>query len=162
MQMTEITSGFAGGTVTGIDERAPVVGESEIEIEAAPEAVWGVLTAFESWPSWNADVKSISMRGAVANGSQFRWKAGPGTIVSTIERVESPRLIAWTGKTLGIRATHFYWLQPRGQKTFVRTEESYDGLVAHLLRRPLQKTLDRALADGLRDLKAETERRTSR
>jgi uncharacterized protein YndB with AHSA1/START domain len=162
MQMAEITDGSAGGPLTGIDERAPVVGGSEIEIDAAPEAVWGVLTAFESWPSWNADVKSISMRGDVAEGSEFRWKAGPGTILSTIERVESPRLIAWTGRTLGIRATHFYWLEPRGQKTFVRTEESYDGLVARLLRGPLQKTLDRALAAGLRDLKAETERHTSR
>ena len=160
--MPRITDRSAGGTLTGIDERAPVVGESETKIEAAPEAVWGVLTAFDSWPSWNADVRSLSMRGDLAEGSEFRWKAGPGTIVSTIERVESPRLIAWTGKTLGIRATHFYWLEPRGQKTFVRTEESYDGLVARLLRRPLQKTLDRALADGLRDLKAETERRTSR
>ena len=40
------------------------------------------------------------------------------------------------------------------------TEESYDGLVARLFRRPLQKTLDRALADGTRYLKAEAERRS--
>jgi hypothetical protein len=44
----------------------------------------------------------------------------------------------------------------------VRTKESYDGLVASLFRSPLRKTLDRALADGLRALKAETERRGRR
>jgi len=42
----------------------------------------------------------------------------------------------------------------------VGTEESYDGLVARLFRRPLQETLDRALADGTRYLKAEAERRS--
>jgi hypothetical protein len=49
----------------------------------------------------------MAMQGAVARGSTFRWKAGPGTITSRIERVEPPRLIAWTGKTLGIHAIHF-------------------------------------------------------
>jgi hypothetical protein len=145
----------------GVNEQAPVVGEGEIEIAADPQVVWDVLTAFDGWPSWNAEVKSMSMHGAVARGSTFRWKAGPGTIVSTIERVEPPRLIAWTGKTLGIRAIHFYWLEPRNGKTFVRTKESYEGLVASLFRAPLRKTLNRALADGLRSLKAEAERRGS-
>ncbi len=145
--------------LTGINERAPVVGKSEIEIAAAPEAVWEVLTAFERWPSWNKDVRSMSMQGPVAEGSVFRWKAGPGTITSTIRLVEPPRRIAWTGKTLGVKAIHFWHLEPRDGKTLVRTEESYEGLVARLMRGSLQKTLDTALADGLRYLKAEVEGR---
>jgi len=147
--------------LTGINKQAPIVGSSEIEIAAAPEVVWEVLTAFERWPRWNPDVKSVSMHGPVAEGSMFRWKAGPGTITSTIRRAEPSRLIAWTGKTLGIKAIHFWYLEARDGKTFVRTEESYDGLVARLLRRSLQKTLDGALADGLRYLKAEAERQTT-
>jgi hypothetical protein len=114
---------------TGINARAPVVGASEIEMSASPEAVWEVLTAFERWPSWNPDVKSMTVKGPVVAGSVFRWKAGPGTIESTIQRVEPPRLIAWTGKTLGIKAIHFWHLEPRDGKTFVRTEESYEGLI---------------------------------
>jgi hypothetical protein len=104
----------------------------------------------------------MSMQGPLAEGSVFRWKAGPGTITSTIRRIEPPRLIAWTGKTLGIRALHFYRLEPHGGKTLVRTEESYEGLVAGLLRGALQKTLDRALAEGLRHLKSEAEQRPAR
>jgi hypothetical protein len=161
--MTEQTTGPpAEESQLEINERAPAIGVSEIEIAAAPEVVWDVLTAIDRWPSWNPDIKSMSMQGSVAAGSQFRWKAGPGTITSTIRHVEPPRLIAWTGKTLGIDAIHVYRLEPRDGRTFVRTEESYDGLIARLLRRPLQKTLDRALADGLRYLKAEVERRTAR
>jgi uncharacterized protein YndB with AHSA1/START domain len=147
---------------TGINTRAPVVGASEIEISAPPEAVWAVLTELERWPSWNSDVKSMMVQGPLAPGSVFRWKAGPGTIESTIDRVEPPRLIAWTGMTLGIKAIHFWHLEPRGSGTFVRTEESYEGLVTRLFRRPIQKTLDRALDDGLRSLKAEVERHTAK
>ena len=127
--MADITiNAPAGRFPTGITERAPVVGASKIEIAAAPKAVWDVLTAFDRWPSWNPDVKSMSTQGAVVEGSVFRWKAGPGTITSTIRRVEPPRLIAWIGKTLGIRAIHFWWLEPRDRRTFVRTAESFDGL----------------------------------
>ena len=41
----------------------------------------------------------------------------------------------------------------------VRTEESYNGLVARLFHRRLQKTLDTTLQSELRHLKAEAERR---
>jgi len=123
--------------------------------------VWDVLTSIERWPSWNPSVKSVAMQGDLAEGSTFRWKAGPGTITSTIQRIEAPRLIAWTGKTLGIDAIHVHTLEPQAGKTLVRTEESYEGLVARLFRGPLQKTLDSALDDGLRYLKAEAERRST-
>jgi hypothetical protein len=141
-----------------VDARAPVVASAEIEIDAAPAVVWDVLAAVESWPSWNPDVKSVAVEGPLREGSSFRWKAGPGTIDSTVRRLERPRLIAWTGTTLGIRAVHVWHLEPRDGKTLVRTEESYDGLVARLLRRPLRKTLDTTLANGVRSLKAEAEK----
>lgn len=118
-----------------------------------------MLTDFERWPAWNPAVRAMSMRGPLAEGSVFRWKSGPGTITSTLRRVEPPRLVAWTGTTFGIRAVHVYTLEPRDGATFVRTQESFEGPVARLLRKPLQKALDRALPDGLRHLKAEVERR---
>jgi hypothetical protein len=118
-----------------------------------------VLTAVESWPAWNPDVKSVSLEGEIAEGKSFRWRAGPGTITSTIQQIDAPRSIAWTGKTFGINATHVYRLEGRHGKTFVRTEESYEGLVARVLRGSLQKTLDKALEQGLAHLKTEVERR---
>jgi hypothetical protein len=59
-----------------------------------------------------------------------------------------------------IKAKHLYRLEPRNGATLVHTEESYEGGVTRLLRGSLQKTLDKALPDGLRYLKAETERRS--
>jgi hypothetical protein len=121
--------------------------------------VWEVLTRFARWPTWNLEVKSMSMKGPVAIGSTFRRKAGPGTITSTIQRLEPPRLVAWSGKTVGITAVDVF---RRDSTTLAREEEeSWDGLVARALRKPLQRTLDRSLENGLRHLKAESERRLS-
>ena len=144
-----------------INAGAPVVSRKEIEIAAPPEVVWDVLTAFARWPSWNPEIKSMSVKGPVAIGSTFRWKAGPGTITSTIQRLEPPRLVAWSGKTMGITAVDVFRLERRDGTTLVREEESWDGLVARVLRRSLQRTLDRSLESGLRHLKAESERRIS-
>jgi uncharacterized protein YndB with AHSA1/START domain len=144
-----------------VNENAPVVSSAEGEIDAPIDDVWRILTAVERWPTWNPDVKSVSIDGPVVEGTTFRWKAGPSTISSTVTRVDRPRIIAWTGKTLGISAIHVWRLEQRGGRTHVRTEESYEGLVARLLRRSLQKTLDAALRDGVRYLESEAERVTS-
>ena len=145
-----------------INELAPVVAAGEIEIAAGLETVWEVLTDFERWPSWNPDVREVSLTGGVEESSVFRWKAGPGTVTSTIRRVEPPRFIGWTGRTFGINAIHVYWLEPRDGSTLVRTAESWEGLVARVLRRRLQKTLKKSTDTGLRHLKAEAERRLNR
>jgi uncharacterized protein YndB with AHSA1/START domain len=145
--------------VCEINQNAPVVGSSEVEIAATPEVAWEVLTAIARWPSWNPAVKSASFDGEVDEGAAFHWKAGPGTITSTIQDVEPPRRIAWTGTSFGIRAIHVHTFEPQAGGTRVRTEESYDGLVARLLRRRLQSVLDTTLEGELQHLKAEAERR---
>jgi hypothetical protein len=116
-----------------------------------------VLTAFDRWPSWNPDVKSMSVEGPVAVGSTFRWKAGPGTVTSTVERLDPPRLIAWSGRTMGIRAVDVFHFDAHDGATLVRQEESWSGPVARLFRKRLQRTLDRSLENGLRSLKAAAE-----
>lgn len=138
---------------------APVRGTAEIDIEAPQQLVWEVLTRFENWPNWNPDVKSMSFAGPLALGSEFRWKAGPGTIVSTLERIEAPRHVSWRGRTMSIKAVHDWWLEPRDAGTHVRTEESFSGLLARVARKQLQKTLDTSLETGLAALKREAERR---
>ena len=145
-----------------VDREAPVVGSAEGRIEAPPEVVWDVLTGFELWPSWNPDVKSVEVKGPVAEGTEFRWKSRPGTIRSRIERLDRPRLVGWTGRTMGIGAVHVWRLDAHDGGTFVRTEESFSGLLARLMRGRIQRTLDAALESGVRNLKVEAERRAGR
>lgn len=140
---------------------APVKSKREVQIAAPPEVVWEVLTGFERWPEWNPEVKSMSFEGPVAPGSEFRWKAGPGTIVSTLEEVDRPRFIKWRGRTLSIKAVHDWRFEPSNGGTRVETEESFSGFLARLFRGSLQKTLDRSTESGLEHLKRESERRAA-
>jgi len=141
-----------------IDSGAPAVARGEIDVAASPETIWRVLTEVGSWPAWNPDVKSASLEGPLAVGTQFRWKAGPGTITSTLQSIEPPHRIGWTGRTFGINAIHVHRLERQGETTNVTSEESWDGLLVRLLRRPLRKTLEKSVNSGLQHLKAEAER----
>lgn len=140
---------------------ASVRSEREIQIAAPPEVVWEVLTDFDRWQEWNPEVKSMSFDGPLAPGAMFRWKAGPGTIVSTLEEIDRPRYIRWRGRTLSISAIHEWRFEGREGGTHVETDESFSGVLARLLRGSLQKQLDRALEEGLEHLKRESERRAA-
>ena len=118
------------------------------------------MTDINNWPNWNPEVNKASLNGEVKEGKTFQWKAGPGTIKSTIRSVENERLIAWTGKTLGIiYAIHVWKLEPLNGKTLVRTEESWEGIVTRIFRGTMRTMLEKAIYSGLLSLKAEAESR---
>jgi len=62
---------------------------------------------------------------------------------------------------MGVDAVHVWRLEPHGGGTLVRTEESWEGLVAWVLRGRMQQMLEDAIAAGLHHLKAEAERRSA-
>jgi uncharacterized protein YndB with AHSA1/START domain len=141
-----------------VNQDAPVVAAGEIEVAADPEKVWEVMTDVERWPSWNRDVKEASLGGPVAKGTSFRWKVSTGMISSMFQRVERPRLLAWTGKGFGVVAVHVWRLEPRNNGTLVATEESWEGLLSRILRLPFQRALKKSIDSGLTYLKTEVER----
>ena len=96
-----------------IHENAPVVARSQVQIAADPESVWELLTDLEKWPTWKTDVRSMALHGALKPGSIFVWKAGPGTIRSTLQEVDPPRVIGWTGSTFGVKAIDVFRFEPR-------------------------------------------------
>jgi hypothetical protein len=144
-----------------IDQSAPAIASGETEVGAPAAVVWQVMTDIDGWPAWNPDVKSARLEGALAPGTAFRWKAGPGTIRSRIEAVEPERLIAWSGSTMGIKAVHVWRMMPAEEGTRVETEESWSGLIVRLMRGRMQTTLQKAIDEGLHHLKAESEQRAT-
>jgi hypothetical protein len=132
-----------------------------MRISADPQTVWDVLTDFESWPLWKRDVESMTLRGSLATGTIFVWKAGPGTITSKLEEVEAPDKIAWSGSTFGIKAIDVFRLEARDGGTLVTEEESWRGVLASLFRSRMRRTLLSGIERGMADLKAEAERRAS-
>jgi carbon monoxide dehydrogenase subunit G len=141
---------------------APVFSQGQIEIAASPEAVWDLMADIRRWPSWNPDVKEVSLQGEVTEGTVFRWKAGPGTITSTLRLVDRPRALGWTGRTFGIAAIHVWRFEQHGPTTIASMEESFEGLLAWLFRRRLQRQLDDTTRTGLENLKAAAEQRSSK
>jgi uncharacterized protein YndB with AHSA1/START domain len=133
----------------------------ELQIEADPQTVFAVLAAIDQWPSWNPDVKSVQLQGLVQPGTVFRWKAGPSSITSTLQVVDPPHELGWTGTTIGIKAVHVFRLQPSDDGTLVRSEESWKGLLARLLKGYSRKTLDQGIRSVLSYLKAEAERQAA-
>lgn len=145
-----------------IDERAPAVDGEEIQIEAPVDVVFATLTDFASWPDWQEDVSTVATElraGAPEVGGTFEWRSRGTRIRSRIELLEAPAAIGWRGRALGTEAIHIWRLQPSGQGTLVRTEESMAGWLASALRGPMRRALRRGLASAAAGLKAEAERR---
>jgi carbon monoxide dehydrogenase subunit G len=145
--------------VVEANRNAPVFSDGRIEIAASPEVLWDLMADIDGWPSWSPDVRSVTVQGDVAEGTVFRWKAGPGTITSTLRLVDRPRALGWTGRTFGVDAIHVWRFEARGSRTIAGMEESFDGLVARLFRRRLQKQLDTTTRASLENLKAVAEQR---
>lgn len=144
-----------------IDRDAPATAEGEIQIAAPPETVWAVISDLSSWPEWNPDVTSMTMEGLLAPGSSFRWRAGSARLVSTLQAVEPPREIGWTGRTMGIHAVHVVRFEPRDGGTRASSAESFRGLVPSVLRKYSRTVLQRGIDRILTSLKAEAERRVA-
>ena len=144
-----------------INRNAPATAKGELQIDADPQTVFSVISAIDRWPSWNPDVKAVSVEGPVQPGTVFRWKAGPSTLTSTLQVVDRPRELAWTGTTMGIKAVHVFRFQPSDGKTLAQSEESWEGLIASLLKSYSRKTLDKGIRSILSHLKTEAERRAA-
>jgi uncharacterized protein YndB with AHSA1/START domain len=144
-----------------INRDAPATAQGELQIAADPQTVFAVISAIDQWPSWNPDVKSVQLQGPVQRDTVFRWRSGPSTLTSTLQVVDPPREIAWTGTTMGIKAVHVFRFQAKDGGTLARSEESWEGLIASLLKGYSRRTLDKGIRSVLSHLKAEAERRAA-
>jgi uncharacterized protein YndB with AHSA1/START domain len=142
-----------------IDREAPATAEGERRIDAPPDTVFAVLADLERWPSWNPGVRSVTVEGPVAPGTVFRWRAGATSLTSTLQVVDPPHEITWTGTTMGIRAVHTFRLEGAGGRTLARSEESWDGVLPRLLKGYSRRTLATGITKVLAALQVEAERR---
>ena len=142
-----------------IDHTAPAVAEGQIQIDAPPEVVFEILSDLSGWPSWNSEVRSISVSGPVQPETRFRWKAGGATMSSRLEVVTPPSEIGWTGKAMGINAVHVFQLEGRNGGTLAISQESFRGLIPSVLKSYSRKILQRGIDGILSALKVEAERR---
>jgi len=144
-----------------INHEAPATAEGELQIAADPQTVFSVISAVDQWPSWNPDVRSVHLEGPVEPGTVFRWKAGPSRLTSTLQVVDPPREIAWTGTTMGIKAVHVFRFEARDGGTRANSEESWEGLVPRLSKGYSRRILATGIRNVLAALQVEAERRAA-
>ena len=63
---------------------------------------------------------------------------------------------------MGIRAVHVFRFESRDGETLAQSEESWEGLIASLLKGYSRRTLERGLESFLGALKREAESRTDK
>lgn len=132
-----------------VNDRAPLVARKEIVVAAPVEKLWAMQADINHWPGWQPGVTQAQLDGEVIVGNVFRWKGGGLNITSTLQIVEPPHRIGWTGKAIGIDAVHIWTFEPDGAGTRVRSEESWSGWLTRLLKlfdpHMLEKSVDTSL-----------------
>ncbi|HEX9963293.1 MAG TPA: SRPBCC domain-containing protein [Pyrinomonadaceae bacterium] len=128
---------------------------TEIEIAAAPEKIWRILTDFENYPNWNPFIRSI--KGEIAAGQKLEVFIQPTgakgmTFKPTILKAERERHLRWRGKFFvsGLfDGEHFFKIEPLGETgaKFVHGE-NFKGLLVGFLA----KTLDTDTLRGFREM----------
>lgn len=136
---------------------APPRAQAQIRIAAPLDRVWRLIADIDHWPTWNPNVAWARLHGPLAAGTVFDWQAGGFTITSTLQAVEAPRRLAWTGHTWGTQALHRWDLDATDGAVLVGTAETFHGWLPWLLPGRMQRTLDETLPQWLAALKAAAE-----
>jgi len=106
---------------------------ASVDIPAAPETVWSVLTDTDAYPQWNT---LLSVRGEFAVGETVAVRLSmPGLptvpLAPEITAVEPARELRWRSRLFGIEADHAFLLEPLedGGTRFVQAEQ-FSGAMA--------------------------------
>jgi hypothetical protein len=118
---------------------------ADVDIDAAPEQVWEVLTDLAAYPAWNPFI--VRATGVVEPGRRLTLTMQPVggramTLRPRVAHVDAPRQLRWRG-TLGVPglmdAEHTFTLEPRGSGTRLVQQEDFRGLLVPFLAASLDR-----------------------
>lgn len=118
--------------------------KTQIIIEASPEKVWAILTAFDDYPNWNPFIKSI--KGSVAVGNKITVRLEPPesqkmTFKPKILEFHTDKELRWIGHLLfpGLfDGEHKFELADNGNGTTTFTQsEKFRGILVPLFKKKL-------------------------
>jgi hypothetical protein len=130
---------------------------TRIEIDAAPEAVWQVLTDLDRYADWNPYIVSSEGRAEVGERLKNRMQPPGGrgmTFKPTVTAAEQGASFEWLGR-LGLPGVfdgrHRFDLAPNENGGTVLTQsEQFDGILVRLMR----TSLDTATMAGFEAMNA--------
>ncbi len=106
-----------------------------IHIDAAPAAVWAVMTDVERWPEWTESMRSVKRleAGDFGLGSTVHVEAkGAPASVFTVSEFTPGRSFTWDTRTRGISASASHLIEPDGDGSNVTLGVTMSGLAATL------------------------------
>jgi hypothetical protein len=114
--------------------------QADIEVDAAPDRVWEVLTDFSAYHRWNPFIVQASGHPVPGSRLQLRMRLPgrrPTTFRPRVLEAEPARRLRWLGRLLvpGLfDGEHSFTIQPAGPgRSHLRQHEEFRGLLAPLL-----------------------------
>lgn len=138
--------------------------QTEIEIDAAPERVWSILTDFAAYPEWNPFIRFI--RGAAEQGARLEVRIQPSgtkgmTFRPSVVVADAGREFRWLGRLLlpGIfDGEHRFVIEPiAAGKVRFQQSERFNGILVPIFRGSLDRDTKRGFEEMNRALKARAE-----
>ena len=136
----------------------PVITRKNIVINAPAEKVWKVFSDVDHWDAWQKEIVTPKIDGAFKPGTSFNWKSNGLTIISTLQTVDTNKMVGWSGPAFGSFAIHTWYFTEHNGQTIIRVEESMEGWLVILLKSTFQSSLDTSIEHWLNALKIEAEK----
>lgn len=119
-----------------------------IELTAAPESVWQVLTDFAEYPNWNPFIRKVEGELRVGQVLEFTVATGPDSAIvsrAQILALDEQRRLVWGGSApLGLfRGEHTFLIHGGGSGVRFENNERFTGLLAPVLVRSRRLQMQR-------------------
>jgi hypothetical protein len=138
--------------------------QTEIEIDAAPDQVWAILTDFTAYPEWNPFIKYI--HGLPQHGARLEVRIQPSgargmTFRPSVLMADAGRELCWLGRFLlpGLfDGEHCFVIEPLASgKVRFRQSEQFSGMLVPVFRGSLERDTKRGFEEMNQALKARVE-----
>jgi hypothetical protein len=134
---------------------------TEIEINASPEKVWGILTDFARYEEWNPFIVKAAGKAEQGTTIKIHIKTPAGKkreYHPKITKAERGRELRWMGKSWVLNGEHIFIIEPLQEGcVWLVHREAFDGLLTSFFGKSLDTDIKQGLEEMNRALKARAE-----
>jgi len=130
----------------------------EITVKKDPQAIWHILTDIAGWGRWTRVISHAAVYGPLMRGTEFKCIAGKWDFACFIEQIETGRVFACRGKSIGLNLSVNWELTGDAISTRVRASAEFSGWIVRLFGKQIGQSIKDSLFTWLYALKTRAER----